>query len=174
MAHKEREHEHPERKDRGLRLEICALQFIGHQLKRFNDFNEFLHSVKSFEISEENEMGTSALVLVIGTTRLFDVVDVPAGSVIPPGVIPSWVSDDQANTSLSPSADGLKVAVAAANDPALVGRSFNLTVSADIPDTSTTPPGTKTITSGPKAVLYAAPAGPPAPGSFDIAEEPAA
>jgi hypothetical protein len=162
---------HQERRDRGTRLEIEALQGIRHEFKRFNDFNEFLREAKSFDITGENTMG--ALVIVIGTTRTFDLVDLPKGSVLPAGVVPTWATDDPTNTSLNQSADGLKVAVAAANDPTLVGKSFNLSVSAVVPDTSTTPPGTKTITSGPKPVAYQAAAVPPL-ASFDIAEEPAA
>jgi hypothetical protein len=161
-------------KNREEKKEVFAMDIIAAQAQEMKDalwcichelrsINEFLREVKSFEITGEG-MSTSALAIVVGTTRIFDLTDIPSGSVLPAGVIPAWTSSDTANTSLTPSADGLKCAVAVGASAPVPG-GFNLTVSATLPD-GTTP------TSGPQPVAYqAAPVVEPA--SFGITEEPA-
>lgn len=138
-----------------------ALECICRELKRLN---EFLREPKSFEIREENSMATSGLAIVVGTTRTFDLADVPSNAVLPAGVVPTWTSDDSANTTLTPSTDGLKCNVAVSASAPVPG-GFNLTVSAALPD-GTNP------TSGPQPVAYqSAPV--IEPTSFTISEEPA-
>ena len=110
-------------------------------------------------------MGTAALAIVVGTTRTFDLEDIPVGSQLPAGVTPIWSTSDEVNTSLTPSADGLHCAVAVAQDAPVPG-GFNLTVEAALPD-GTNP------TSGPVAVAFQAEPPPPEPTAFNIVEEPA-
>lgn len=120
---KNKERGEEKRKDRARRLEIEALRCICHELKRLN---EFLRAAKSFEIKQIGGSGMAITGIVLGATGTFTETPTPAGGALQAGNVPVWTSDD-ANTTLTPSADGTSVNVATST--ADTATSFNLTVS---------------------------------------------
>lgn len=105
-------------------------------------------------------MANSITGIIVGQKGSFAALNVPAGSIIPVGKIPAWVSDNPLAV-VTAAADGLSATVAV--DPtAVAGGSFNLSVSVTRTDGA--------VASGTAAVPFL-PAPPPPPVevvSFDL------
>lgn len=80
--------------------------------------------------------------IVPGATGLFAEAPLPVGTTLPAGVVPVWTSSDPANAPVTASADGTTASVAV--PAAASAASFNLSVSATLPD-GTTPSGKVTV-----------------------------
>src|ERR1700690_2592303 len=106
--------------------ELAELRRIRHDLDLL--VSVLVHHIPpqtGFTIYQGDHMSITGI--VVGATGTFAATVLPAGAVIPAGSVPVWTTSDTSNTSLTPSADGMSVAVAT-SAAAPVGGSFILTI----------------------------------------------
>lgn len=133
---------------------------VCHELKRLN---EFVRAVKSFVLTEEGLPMGVIDGIVVGATGTITATPQPAGTSVG-SVVPTWTTSDTANTSITPSADGLSVAVAVGAG-APVGGSTTVTISATSPDGTVTATGSAVV-----PYFESTPPPPTFPTSFDLAQ----
>jgi len=105
--------------------ELRELDRIEHEVE---EIEEQLHgkAAKSFKITQFGGIMPTNNSITPGSIGNFTAVTSPAGSTLQAGSVPVWTSDN-ALTSLTPSSDGMSVAVATSSSD--VAPSFNLTIS---------------------------------------------
>jgi hypothetical protein len=108
--------------------------------------------VDGFTIQQtgDSPMGTTPPVVLTppdpGATLQFTATPTPAGAVLPSGVVPTWVSSDTTNVTITTDPTGL-IATVVLGAAIPVGESVTLTITATLPD-GTTPTGSATFTVG--------------------------
>lgn len=145
---------------------LRAIKVLGRFLKALVDI--LSGTPKAISITQVGgfDMGT-ILGIAPGATGEFQLNLLPPGSALPAGsAAPTWQTSDPTNTALTPSADGMAVAVAAAPTIQNGATSFMLTATATF-----TAPGATTPTTLTKevSVPFNFPT-PPVPTSLDITQ----
>lgn len=108
-------------------------------------FGKVPSGIEITQIQGDSPMG-QILGIAPGTTGQFKETLIPAGAVLPAGTVPQWSVDDTTNTSLTPSADGTSVAIAAGATIQNGATAFNLTVTATFTAPGAASPTTLTKT----------------------------
>lgn len=116
------------------------LRYVASQLRRILKLLELLFAVETIDGFTLTQLyttqGDTPMATItgikVGATGQFTASPLPVGATLPPGVLPTWTSDNTTDVTISVDGTGLNAAILVA--PTSVATSFNLTIA--LPDGS--------------------------------------